>query len=309
METDETKSRSVAPSQSGQPYQGKVDQSSQPDQASRGEPTQVETTRPASLVEPSRHVLPVVLALPSLPSPTLERETPEEERASKFTWENVKILKGKNLRDAKKYLANHYGKHCTECGLQSQDEQSFDIHHIDGNRENNKRWNLRLTDHPCNARLNGNLRANRVRQRMSSLVHPVEKERENVSVVGVRERVTESVGGGLVSSAYPGLSGTGWSGREGEKADEMRPLWNHWIRDKQNGPFCHRNFIQFKDLKFMAVHALGMGSSITYSRYIHEDAHGGPLELYPELGKLWVRFIGDKVQKLEPQSTENKVQA
>ena len=44
-----------------------------------------------------------------------------------------------------------------------------------------------------------------------------------------------------------------------------------------------------KDLAEMAVHALGIGSSETYQRYISEDRFG-PLIVYKDDGIRWVEF-------------------
>lgn len=320
MVSDGSKRPEASQGQPSQPAEGSVDQSTQPDQASTGEPTQAQTPSLPTLVVPN------VLALPCLASPTLARERwlQEDKRITKFRWENVKILKGKNLHDAKKYLANRDGKICTECGLESQDEQSFDAHHNDGNRENNKRWNLRLTDHPCNSRLNGNLRANQIRERMSSLVHPAASARENdVAVpsgaVGLGDEVVEDA---IADGVTPVPVGTRpWSSREGEKSERMRSSFNTWIRDSVNGPFASLDgeapAISLAALGRIAVHAIGFGSSQTYERYCLEDSYGkklgepGILEVFfDEKGRKMVRFRGPKMlSSMENKEQQQKIDA
>jgi hypothetical protein len=246
--------------------------------------------------------------------PTQERATrelePEDKTIPRFTWENVKVLKGKNLHDAKRYLAGRYGKRCSECGLESDDEQFFDIHHIDGNPQNNKRGNLFLADHPCNARLNGNIRAEKVKARLSSLVHPVESVSESRQDAGVR---TDRGAGAVVVGvrAYP--SEAQWESQEGLRHDRQRSLWNAWILDqlvlkdgsKVKGPFVGREVFGFSELAYMAPRALGVGSSKTYMVYINED-HFGPLEIiktsgrkYVMLRKEWIEKHGGIVPKME----------
>jgi 5-methylcytosine-specific restriction endonuclease McrA len=265
----------------------------------------------------------VSAALPSLPSDVvggarLALPAPrgngwelEDRSVIKFSWENVKVLKGKNRERAVLYLAERDRKRCTECNLVTADPLLLNIHHIDGNRENNKRWNLRLADHVCNARLNGNLRADRVRARMSSLVHPEQSERERAGMArpptaGVTlgdEVLEDAVAHGVV----PVPVGTRpWSSREGEKSERMRSSWNTWIRDLENGPFANLEAdgaISLTALTRIAVHAIGFGSSQTYEKYALDDHYGkklgepGILEVFfDEKGRKMVRYRGPRLQ-------------
>lgn len=298
------------PCPNGLPLLPKSTQEGQPCLALSGlptptvQPTQVQESKSSSLVGPPSP------AMPSHAMPTQERATQEEDKTPLHTWENVKVLKGKNLHDAKRYLGGRYGKRCTECGLESDDEQFFDIHHIDGNPQNNKRGNLFLADHPCNARLNGNVRAEKVKARLSSLVHPVESVSDVRQDAGVRtERGTGAVVVGV--RAYP--SEAQWESQEGVRHDRQRSLWNAWILDqlvlkdgsKVKGPFVGREVFGFSELAYMAPRALGVGSSKTYMTYINED-HFGPLEIiktsgrkYVMLRKEWIQKHGGIIPKME----------
>lgn len=71
---------------------------------------------------------------------------------------------------------------------------------------------------------------------------------------------------------------------ETNRAVIMRPRWNNWIDSK---PFVQ---IQLKALAFKAPHTLGIGSSITYTRYINEDIAGGILEYFEIEGEAMVRL-------------------
>ena len=61
--------------------------------------------------------------------------------------------------------------------------------------------------------------------------------------------------------------------------------------------FGHRPFkakggrIRVRDLASMAVQALGIGSSITFRRYLSEDKFG-PLKVYRDEGVLWAEYVG-----------------
>lgn len=88
---------------------------------------------------------------------------------------------------------------------------------------------------------------------------------------------------------------TRWVSREGEKGELMRKKWNAWLCDNVDGPFAKCIELPVKDLAALAVHALDIGSSVTYRRYITEDALGGYLTSFmgtaPKLSKraLWVK--------------------
>lgn len=71
-----------------------------------------------------------------------------------------------------------------------------------------------------------------------------------------------------------------WTSREGEKHDQMRAKWDRWIMDIENGPFKKGADRRIKELAYSAPKALGMGSSVTYRRYILEDYYGGTLVIY-----------------------------
>jgi hypothetical protein len=188
-----------------------------------------------------------------------------------FPWEHLVRLKGHHATEAKHYLAKRDGTRCSFCDLPVRDiftELEFD--HIDGNNRNNKRWNLRLSHHLCNVVA--------YHTKRPALSMP---EREG-------ETSSQSV------AACAGWCGSRpWSSREGEKHDVMRARWDAWINDLEHGPFKGQGgIIRLRNLAAMAVHALGLGSSNTYRRYVEEDCSGGPLEIFRNDGILSVRYLG-----------------
>jgi hypothetical protein len=88
----------------------------------------------------------------------------------------------------------------------------------------------------------------------------------------------------------------------------MRARWNAWINDLENGPFKGiGGIIRLRNLAAMAVHALGLGSSNTYRRYIEEDCSGGPLEIFSNDGILSVRYRGlNRTERPPPTEQEAK---
>jgi len=273
--------------------QGSLDTPVTPTQASQGQPTQVLESALSGL--PALPVMPPLGGLSGLSGQPWGGEKGwerEDHSLAKFSWENVKVLKGKNRKRAVLYLAGRDGVRCTErCRLIVSDPLVLNVHHIDGNPGNNKRWSLRLVDQVCNSRLNGNLRANQVRARLSSLVHPAEREGEYSS--------TASVGVEVGVAAR-------WSNREGEKHDRERALWDAWVMDqlpsvgglpRVRGPFVKSKILGLMQLAYMAPRALGLGSWKTYLGYIHEDHYGGPLEIKQIGGRKYVTLREDWIEK------------
>ncbi len=223
-------------------------------------------------------------AQPSLPTHVCEKAWDQEDKSIiSFPWERMMRLRGANARRAKVYLATRDGRRCTLCGgLVKNVLRELEFDHINSNRTNNQRWNLRLTHHACNA-------SEYWRGRLASPVQPPVCECENE--------------GGQVG-VFP-VSGTPWSGREGEKHDVMRARWNAWVTDFERGPFRGpEGRMRVRDLAEMAPRALGLGSSATYRRYINEDRFG-PLEIVREDGVLFVRMraseeTGGKRKELPP---------
>lgn len=270
-----------------------------PTQASLGEPTQVQESTLSGL--PAMPVTPPLASLSGQPWGGEKGWEKEDRNITKYSWENVKVLKGRNREHAVLYLAGRDGIKCTEeCKLIISNPLVLNVHHNDGYTENNKRWNLRLVDQVCNSRLNGNLRAHGVRTALSSLVHPAEREAEYTERTGVGAEVPA---GGVIR-AYP--SAARWSAREGEKHDRERALWDAWIVDAVRGPFAKSEILGLMQLAYMAPRALGLGSWKTYLGYCHEDHYGGPLEIkqiegrkYVMLRKDWIEQHGGIVPKME----------
>lgn len=130
-----------------------------------------------------------------------------------------------------------------------------DIHHIDENPENNLVGNLALAHHGCNSS-----DFNRKKARTATSGQTRERERR----AGIKATSEET-----------------------NRAIIMRPRWNNWIDSK---PFVQ---INKKKLALMAVHELGIGSSITYTRYIEEDMEGKILEAFEIEGTAMVRLNPD----------------
>ncbi|MCJ7455273.1 HNH endonuclease [Candidatus Bathyarchaeota archaeon] len=306
-----SQSAQVQPSQPALPATSQGQPASQPieaSEASQGQPAGAKEVAASSLLGgPSG---PVQLALSGQPWGGENAWEREDHEVTKFSWERVKVLKGKNRERAVVYLAGRDGVRCTEgCRLIVSDPLVLNVHHINGIPENNMRWNLRLVDQVCNSRVNSNLRAKQVRVRLSSLVHPEERERE--TAVSATAGVTAGVVGVGVRS-YPSV--VRWSNREGEKHDRERALWDAWILNQLRdpvggpvkGPFEGREMLGLMQLAYMAPRALGLGSWKTYLGYIHEDHYGGPLEIqqiggrkYVMLRKDWIEKHGGIVPKME----------
>lgn len=231
---------------------------------------------------------------PSLPQPAeagrerLEGWLKEDRSVNVYRWETWHSrLRGKSRFEAIKYLAERDGPFCCGCNEVLLDTHNgVDLNHIDFDITNNHRWNLNLYHHNCNS------------SNKRSTLPPYSSlpERERKFVAGVR------VGAGVEgdSELYPGWTKP-WSSREGEKHDIQRARFNTWIRDMQHGPFQGPGgMIRLSALAKMAVHAIGMGSSITYRRYIEEDCFGpspndpGILELVDSDGIEFIRFRGVK---------------
>lgn len=161
--------------------------------------------------------------------------------------------------------------------------EQFEIHHCDENPANNEIRQLFIAHHPCNSSDH-----NRRRWQQSGPSYPTEREREIKSADRNQAPISE------LATA---------SSRETQKHDEMRRLWNLWINDKKRGAFSPlgQKQWQLSTLAATAVHALGIGSKITYTRYIEEDVRGGILMIGTgPSGTRFVRYKGDPIQRYQP---------
>ncbi len=227
----------------------------------------------------------------------------EDTNRIRFSWENIVLLRGRRLKQAKSYLFERDGDQCAFCESPVNGPPEFhgtDVDHIDEVRRNNRRWNLRLAHHDCNAIIS---QRNRNAHALSMLS---EGEREKSMRAAELNRTPRAFRGGVgtekISDTYPGW-GSEWSNREGEKSDVMHARYDAWINDMERGPFRDVGaLIRLQDLADMAPRMLGIGRSQTYRKYIKEDRFG-PLEVFRdyEAGGLWVRYkgAGKIIQKLD----------
>ncbi len=91
------------------------------------------------------------------------------------------------------------------------------------------------------------------------------------------------------------------SSTEMARSLKMRPRWNNWIDGK---PFVQ---IQRKRLAKMAVHELGLGSSITYDRYIGEDIEGGILTEFEIEGESIVKLNEEADTRMMREQKEREM--
>lgn len=155
---------------------------------------------------------------------------------------------------------------CFKCGV-LVDIEFAEIHHINENPYDNRLINTAPIHGKCNRELNG-VKGGMVNAERAAVL----KQRYHVVTP---KAVSESAGG---ADTYE----QEWTSKEGEKHDQMRFKWNVWILDLENGPFAKGQTYLFKELAYMAVRALGLGSSVTYRRYIMEDHYGRVLDVYPD---------------------------
>jgi hypothetical protein len=149
------------------------------------------------------------------------------------------------------------------------------LHHLDRIESHNQLSNLEIAHQVCN-----NVENQKYRQAVLKAEREVAQRLSSPTLVRESERGS-TVAGGSHTYESDNAQGQEWSSREGEKHDVMRAKWDSWIMDNVNGPFKNRRiFLLFKELSYMAPRALGMGSSVTYRRYIMEDHYGGILQVF-----------------------------
>lgn len=171
---------------------------------------------------------------------------------------------------------------CCVCNKVGSTDVDLQLHHKDEVESHNEIENLALAHGPCNKK-------DWWARRRPSKQPECERKSSQPSTPNVH---------------------TNWSGREGEKHDVMRARWDLWLTDKE-GPFGdHKEGAvigaeaRLGWLAAAAVHALkhddddetigSVGSSVTYRRYIDEDAAAGILFTYRRDGVLWVVYTASK---------------
>jgi len=162
-------------------------------------------------------------------------------------------------------LAERDGRNCRGCGLTEENiHQALEVHHINGSKSPylNRLEFCVLMHRSCNQRAE---RGRQEAQLRANMHLPAPEQ--------VRESATR-----LSENRPPSSSD------ENAKARVMRPRWNNWLDKK---PFVQ---INRKKLALKAVHELGIGSSVTYSRYIDEDVEAGILNPFEIEGIPMIRL-------------------
>ena len=176
---------------------------------------------------------------------------------------------------------------CYKCG-KLHDNDDLEIHHINENPSDNRLINTPPISGKCNRELNGAKGGEINRQRAAAFRSTF----SNVTLLSEREQARTVAIDDEEERASPGR-------REMQRHDQMRPLWDKWLADKENGAFSRfPNGLTVSALAKLAVNALmrkdgTKGSSITYRRYAEEDILGGILEVWlDDDGKRNVRYLG-----------------
>lgn len=177
----------------------------------------------------------------------------------KIFWLPKRRLRKIDKDRVKQILGERDGLKCAICG-KPESVGNLELDHVNENPSNNHLENLRLAHHSCNSSLYNLKRA--------SIPLSGQHVREKISSVG--------------------SEGAVWSSREGEKHDVMRVRWENWVPSVLEAG----GVMRARDLAERAPRALGIGSSVTYRRYLNEDVAGGVFERYREDGVLWVRYLG-----------------
>lgn len=141
----------------------------------------------------------------------------EDHNVTKFRWENYVTLEGKNRLEAIQYLAERDGALCVVDDLGTLLLKDFDVDHINRNRRDNHRWNLRLKHHTCN-----------------SSTQNVPEPNPPAS----RELVCESLDGSQTSR---GMGNLAWSSNEGADSISMNSIFDSYCEDEVEGPFYVRD--------------------------------------------------------------------
>lgn len=156
----------------------------------------------------------------------------------------------------------------------------LELHHYDETESHNEVLNTGPIHHNCNSSMNGRKREDIKRQLLEGSRLLDVRERDHTTPTDEKE----------------------YTSREGEKHDLMRVRWNAWIHDAINGPFRGQHSkIRITALSKMAVHALGMGSSVTYRRYIEEDYYGSIFDYeVDDAGYKFIVYLGPKKERTNP---------
>lgn len=167
---------------------------------------------------------------------------------------------------------------CKQLGINDTDLQ---LHHLNHKLFDNRLENLEPAHQTCN---------NREHARWRALVGQRPSDPSCVSVSEIR----------CPSHTYQkrsidtSLDKQKWTSEEGRRHDIMRNKWNNWLLDNVDGPYKNGRWrLTFRELAYMAVGKLGLGSSVTYKRYIMEDSYAGILRVYIDetTGHKMVEFI------------------
>ena len=191
-----------------------------------------------------------------------------------LTWQAGTYLSPSQKRTNRSILLTLHGTNCLKCGENLSVDTCTIEHILKGNRDHNCFHNCLPWCHTCNS---GGRRTGRVRVR--GIIE--EKERENAA----HEQYAEA------------------SSEETRRAAKMRPRWNKWLEELKFSRYS------LKGLSLQAPHALGMGSSITYRRYIEEDIAAGILgKFFDDNQEECVYWIGKDTRMIRDQKEREKPQ-
>jgi len=213
-------------------------------------------------------------AKPMAPASYIEGEGENRLRQLKARYSPVKNLLKRHkdlIKTIKSLEQGRNGKEvaCVFCKYVGPIDK-MQLNHINGNKFDHRLENLEPCDQSCN---NG------------------DHARRLIDHIGITDKLSSKQESEAAHSAstqtgaseilLPKLE---YNSREGAKHEIMRPRYDTWIRDQNNGPFADRHSWPKDLLSEAAPYACStdpgkaFGSSKTYVKFINEDIAGGILK-------------------------------